>query len=238
MPSVSFTLPFSKLRAAALFASTDESRIAINGVHVEQPQPGKILIVATDGRRLAVIRHELDEPVESFADFTIPLGLIRQADPTGTIRAYNDLANELGFGDHSDWPGDLNEDAPVRVTFDGQNISIAATAGSVVTFTAKCLTFGGGLFPKWRQVLSPITGPVNHRVAVQGRFIAEFGKAAHILNQNTGTIVTTGYGTQTNDCDNAAIVAIRFTGTPGFFGVLMPVRIDAKAVAMIPEWLA
>ena len=59
------------LAKTAYAASLDETRRALNGV-LFSFQEGKLTLVATDGRRLALIEHEVDFPAEKAVDFILP----------------------------------------------------------------------------------------------------------------------------------------------------------------------
>jgi DNA polymerase-3 subunit beta len=83
-PESYFDFPQSALMemiSQTVFAvSDDETRYFMNGVFVEHDQ-GKIVMVATDGRRLSYISHEPDAPLPEFPGVIIPpkiLGLTRK----------------------------------------------------------------------------------------------------------------------------------------------------------------
>jgi len=59
------------LRKTAYAASTDETRFVLNGVFLSF-KSGKLVMVATDGRRLALIEHEVDFPEEAAVDMILP----------------------------------------------------------------------------------------------------------------------------------------------------------------------
>lgn len=236
-----FTIPFEKLRVAAMFASDDEMRVCLNGVHVEQPSPGKIILVATDGRRMVAIRHEPDSPVEAFADFTIPVGLIVQADPSIKARAYNALAYDIGIDESENYPGELSERADVLVTCEDGRVSIVSKHGSGITFTGDDLaTKESRPFPKWRECFVPIRGDANPRSAIilNGWLIADFGKAARMLNPHSSGVLITGYGQDKEHANNPHVVAVRFDSYPDFVGVIMPMKLEQPAVATVPDWLS
>ena len=59
------------LRKSAYAASSDETRFVLNGVLLSF-KGEKLTIVATDGRRLALVEHEVDFPKEAEADLILP----------------------------------------------------------------------------------------------------------------------------------------------------------------------
>lgn len=75
------SLPQDKLRAmlkkTAFAISTDESRYVLNGVF-HSLKDHKITLVATDGRRLALVEEELDVTLESEGDFIVPTKAINE----------------------------------------------------------------------------------------------------------------------------------------------------------------
>ncbi|HAX18030.1 MAG TPA: DNA polymerase III subunit beta, partial [Actinobacteria bacterium] len=72
---------FIEMINQTIFAvSDDETRYFMNGVFLEV-QDGKIIMVATDGRRLSLIKKEFESPLDNFESIIIPvkiLGLIKK----------------------------------------------------------------------------------------------------------------------------------------------------------------
>ena len=71
------------LRKTAYAASVDETRYVLNGVLLSF-KDGKLTMVATDGRRLALVEHELEVAREAQADLILP------------TKAVNELLHTLG----------------------------------------------------------------------------------------------------------------------------------------------
>ena len=69
------TLPQEKIRGmlkkTAFATSTDESRYVLNGIFFSLKEH-KLTMVATDGRRLALVDEEIDLPANSQAEFIVP----------------------------------------------------------------------------------------------------------------------------------------------------------------------
>jgi DNA polymerase-3 subunit beta len=59
------------LRKTSYAVSTDETRRVLTGILMSFKE-GKLTLVATDGRRLAMIEHEIEFPAESEGDFVLP----------------------------------------------------------------------------------------------------------------------------------------------------------------------
>jgi DNA polymerase-3 subunit beta len=59
------------LRRTAYAVSNDETRYVLNGVHMIL-KADKFTVVATDGRRLALVENEVDLPNDAAGEFTLP----------------------------------------------------------------------------------------------------------------------------------------------------------------------
>ena len=59
------------LKKTSYAASTDETRYVLNGILMSF-RSGKLAVVATDGRRLALVEHEIDFPKEAEIDMILP----------------------------------------------------------------------------------------------------------------------------------------------------------------------
>lgn len=71
------------LKKTAYAASTDETRFVLNGVLMSF-RGGKLAVVATDGRRLALVEQEVDIPAEAEGELILP------------SKAVNELLHVLG----------------------------------------------------------------------------------------------------------------------------------------------
>lgn len=65
------------LRRTAFAASTDEARYVLNGIFLSV-KDHKVIMVATDGRRLALAEEDLDTKLENPAEFIIPTKAINE----------------------------------------------------------------------------------------------------------------------------------------------------------------
>jgi len=90
------------LKRTAYAISSDESRYVLNGVLLSFKE-GKLTMVATDGRRLALVEHELEFPKSSEADVILPSKavqelqrILRTEDPLQITLSENQIAFDLG----------------------------------------------------------------------------------------------------------------------------------------------
>ncbi|MDA0989964.1 MAG: DNA polymerase III subunit beta [Verrucomicrobia bacterium] len=65
------------LRKSSYAASADETRYVLNGVFLSF-KGGKLTMVATDGRRLALVEQEVDFPSEGQADYILPTKAVNE----------------------------------------------------------------------------------------------------------------------------------------------------------------
>src|SRR4029079_16022866 len=77
----SVTLPQEKLRSmlrkTAFAISTDESRYVLNGIFMTLKEH-KLTMVATDGRRLALVDEEVDVAEKSQGEFIVPAKAVNE----------------------------------------------------------------------------------------------------------------------------------------------------------------
>jgi DNA polymerase-3 subunit beta len=90
------------LKRTAYAISSDESRYVLNGVLLSFKE-GKLTMVATDGRRLALVEHELEFPKSSEADVILPgkavqelQRILRAEDSLQITLSENQIAFDLG----------------------------------------------------------------------------------------------------------------------------------------------
>ncbi len=110
------------LRKTAYAASTDETRFVLNGVLLSF-KGGNLVMVATDGRRLAMVEHEVEFPPEAELDMVLP------------AKVASELMHTLGE------KGEINISAREgRVMFEFGNITV----------TSKLID---AVYPNYRQVI-------------------------------------------------------------------------------------
>lgn len=87
------------LRKTAYAVSHDETRYVLNGVLLSF-KDGKLTMVATDGRRLALVEHEVEFPAEAEKDMVLPTKavseLLHTLDDDEEMRVYA-KANQIMF---------------------------------------------------------------------------------------------------------------------------------------------
>ena len=110
------------LRKTSYAASTDETRYVLNGVMLSF-KAGKLTMVATDGRRLALIEREFEFPKEAETDMILPTKVI------------NELLHTLG------------DEGPLK--FQATTNQAVFEYGALVV-TSKLIE---GTYPNYRQVI-------------------------------------------------------------------------------------
>jgi DNA polymerase-3 subunit beta len=117
----------SMLRKTSFAISTDETRYVLNGIFFNLKEH-KMTLVATDGRRLALVDEEVDIPPESQADFIVP---------TKAINELNRLLQATG-------------DVEVKFTENQVAFSLKAEKGASTLIVSKLID---GNYPNYRQVI-------------------------------------------------------------------------------------
>lgn len=153
--------PFREmLRKTCYAASTDETRYVLNGVLLSF-KAGKLTIVATDGRRLALVENEVEFPKESEADMILPTKAVNELTHTlgqeGEVRIharenqvlfeYNDVfvASKLVEGTYPNYRQVVPAQCEERITVDRDSLMTALRRVSLLTTdksNATKLTFG------------------------------------------------------------------------------------------------
>ena len=120
------------LKKTAFAVSTDESRYVLNGIYFSL-KDHKLTLVATDGRRLALVDEELDVPEKSQGEFIVPAKtvneLTRLLQGKGTV--------ELKYAEN-------------QAAF-----TLASEKGASVLITTKLIE---GNYPNYRQVIPAEAG--------------------------------------------------------------------------------
>lgn len=151
-----FRIPARLLQAAALFASTDGTRYVLNGVHVEIHNE-RVLLVATDGRRLLVINATLDvtylAPEASEVNFILPTAL---------------------------WPLPKCGKEWLIIAVEKDSVAIASESRSVM---AKPIDAN---YPSWRQVIPNGPDQSLTCLNVNGGLLETFFKVSGIINPRAG----------------------------------------------------
>jgi DNA polymerase-3 subunit beta len=158
------TLPQEKLkgmlRKTSFAISTDESRYVLNGIFISLKEQ-KMTMVATDGRRLALVDEEVDIPKNSQGEFIIP------------TKAVNEL-NRL-LGDKGDVELKLSENQVALTLNDDKAFSILLLSKLVE-----------GNYPNYRQV---IPNETKERIALPREELLAAVRRAQIMTSDKANSV-------------------------------------------------
>jgi DNA polymerase-3 subunit beta len=117
------------LRKTSFAVSTDESRYVLNGILFSLKE-NKLILVATDGRRLALCEEEAEVGADNQADFIVP------------TKAINELTRLLHAG------------GAVDIKFTDNQASFGIQAAGEGAFSAVLITkLVDGNYPNYRQVI-------------------------------------------------------------------------------------
>jgi DNA polymerase-3 subunit beta len=153
------------LKKTAFAVSTDESRYVLNGIFISL-KDGKMTLVATDGRRLALVDEEVDISEKSSGEFIVP------------AKAINEI-NRL-----------LQEKGEVEIKF-GENQSSFALKndqGFSVLLITKLIE---GNYPNYRQV---IPGEAKERIAIVREELLQALRRAEIMTSEKANSVKMAFG--------------------------------------------
>jgi DNA polymerase-3 subunit beta len=125
------------LRKTSFAISTDESRYVLNGIYMMLKEH-KLTMVATDGRRLALVDEEVDVSEKSQGEFIVPAKAVNEL---------NRLLQEKGEVD-------------IRYTDNQAAFSLKDDKGFSVLIVTKLIE---GSYPNYRQV---IPGETKERIAL------------------------------------------------------------------------
>ena len=153
----------SMLRKSSFAISTDESRYVLNGIFISF-KDHKMTMVATDGRRLALVDEEAEISEKSQGEFIVP------------AKAVNEL-NRL-----------LQDKGEVEINFtDNQaSFTLKDDKGSSVLVVTKLIE---GNYPNYRQV---IPGEAKERIAlVRDEFLHALRRAEIMTSEKSNSVKLT-----------------------------------------------
>ncbi len=153
------------LKKTSFAVSTDESRYVLNGIFMSLKE-GKMTLVATDGRRLALVDEEVELSEKSTGEFIVP------------AKAINEL-NRL-----------LQDKGEVEIKF-GENQSSFALKddkGFSVLLITKLIE---GNYPNYRQV---IPGEARERIGVNREELLQALRRAEIMTSEKANSVKLTFG--------------------------------------------
>jgi len=163
------TLPQEKIRSMAKktsFAiSTDEARYVLNGIFISL-KDHKMTMVATDGRRLALVDEEVDVPDKSQGEFIIP------------AKAVNEL-NRL-----------LQDKGEIEIKFSDNQaaFTLKDEKGLSVLIVTKLIE---GNYPNYRQV---IPGEAKERIPLNREEFLHALRRAEIMTSDKANSVKLAFG--------------------------------------------
>ncbi len=155
----------SMLKKTSFAVSTDESRYVLNGIFISLKE-GKMTLVATDGRRLALVDEEVDVNEKSSGEFIVP------------AKAVNEL-NRL-----------LQDKGEVEMKF-GENhasFSLKDDKGFSVLLITKLIE---GNYPNYRQV---IPGEAKERIPLVREELLQALRRAEIMTSEKANSVKMSFG--------------------------------------------
>lgn len=117
----------SMMKKTSFAISTDESRYVLNGIFISL-KDHKMTMVATDGRRLALVDEEVDVSEKSQGDFIVP---------SKTVNELNRLLQESG-------------EVEIRFAENQASFNLKDEKGSSVLIVTKLIE---GNYPNFRQVI-------------------------------------------------------------------------------------
>ncbi len=150
----------SMLKKTSFAISTDESRYVLNGIFI-QLKDHKMTMVATDGRRLALVDEELDVPEASQGEFIIP------------TKAVNELSRLLQ--DKGEVETNLSENQAA--------FSLKDEKGGSTLIITKLVE---GNYPNYRQV---IPGETKERIPlVREEFLQALKRAELMTSEKSNSV--------------------------------------------------
>jgi DNA polymerase III subunit beta len=163
------SLPQENIRAmikkTSFAVSTDESRYVLNGLFVSLKE-GKMTVVATDGRRLALVDEEVDISEKSSGEFIIPAKAVNELNRL--LQTAGDV--ELKFGENQ------------------ASFALKDDKGFSVLLITKLIE---GNYPNYRQV---IPGEAKERIALGREELVQALRRAEIMTSEKANSVRLTFG--------------------------------------------
>lgn len=148
------------LRKTSFAISTDESRYVLNGIFISLKEH-KMTMVATDGRRLALVDEELDIPENSQGEFIIP---------TKAVNELNRLLADKG-------------EVEVKLGDNQVALTLKDDKGFSILLISKLVE---GNYPNYRQV---IPGETKERIALPREELLAAVRRAQIMTSDKANSV-------------------------------------------------
>jgi DNA polymerase-3 subunit beta len=156
------------LKKTSFAVSTDESRYVLNGIFISL-KDHKMTMVATDGRRLALVDEEVDISEKSAGEFIVPAKAVTELN-----RLLTDKGDvEIKFGENQ------------------ASFSLKDDKGSGVLVISKLIE---GNYPNYRQV---IPGEAKERVPLNREEFVQALRRAEIMTSEKANSVKLAFGKNT-----------------------------------------
>ena len=156
------------LKKTSFAVSTDESRYVLNGIYISL-KDGKMTLVATDGRRLALVDEEVELSEKSTGEFIVPSKAVNEL--TRLLQATGDV--ELKFGENQ------------------ASFSLKDDKGFSVLLITKLIE---GNYPNYKQV---IPGEAKERIPLGREELLSALRRAEIMTSEKANSVKMTFGRNT-----------------------------------------
>jgi DNA polymerase-3 subunit beta len=153
------------MKKTSFAISTDESRYVLNGIFMSL-KDHKMTMVATDGRRLALVDEELDVAEKSQGEFIVP---------SKTVNELNRLLQDKG-------------EVEIRYAENQASFALKDEKGSAVLIVTKLIE---GNYPNYRQVIPSET---KERVALGREEFLHALRRAEIMTSEKSNSVKLAFG--------------------------------------------
>jgi DNA polymerase-3 subunit beta len=153
------------MKKTSFAISTDESRYVLNGIFMSL-KDHKMTMVATDGRRLALVDEELDVAEKSQGEFIVP---------AKTVNELNRLLQDKG-------------EVEIRYAENQASFALKDEKGSTVLIVTKLIE---GNYPNYRQVIPSET---KERVALAREEFLHALRRAEIMTSEKSNSVKLAFG--------------------------------------------
>ncbi|MEI8290239.1 MAG: DNA polymerase III subunit beta [Verrucomicrobiota bacterium] len=156
------------IKKTVFAVSTDESRYVLNGIYISLKE-NKMTMVATDGRRLALVDEEVEISEKSSGEFIVP------AKAVGEL---NRLLQEKG-------------ELELRFAENQASFTLKGEKSNTVLLTTKLIE---GNYPNYRQV---IPGEPKERIALGREELMQALRRAEIMTSEKANSVKLNFGRNT-----------------------------------------
>ena len=156
------------LKKTSFAVSTDESRYVLNGIYISL-KDGKMTLVATDGRRLALVDEEVELSEKSTGEFIVPAKAVNEL--TRLLQATGEV--ELKFGENQ------------------ASFALKSEKGLSVLLITKLIE---GNYPNYKQV---IPGEAKERIPLGREELLSALRRAEIMTSEKANSVKMTFGRNT-----------------------------------------